>query len=1182
MYGLLQSNSNPTQGQILESLGNTSRSRPSFYTYKHSDGNLCRCTGYRSIAAAFTSFGSDFVNVPEHTKGGCCGAVRCEFPDIEELGVRVRGRYVHADHVKVPRLPKPSKLKLVVGDEGENQWLSVSSLPDLFSALAAAPPSYMLVVGNTSTGIYPMPVPRLAINIQPVAALYGLSKSANTLVVGANQSLSSFLQYVESNLGSLPLYFARIATFMKRIASYSIRNAGSVAGNIMLANLHDFASDWFTLLCAANATIQVASSVSSVVSVNATDFAKTDMTKKIVMSITFPLNNIPSVFFLEKLAIRSRFAHALVNVGVSAVLNNTVVTSISMVIGGTPGAAVPLPQTVASLVGQDLSNSNTFVNSLKILAAEVSALIPSTLNDASYRKQAALNLFYKLVLTFQQSLSSRLKSAITPFRRAVSTGHQTYQNPGDPSEAPVSLPVPKLMEEQQTCGAVTYSGDEPLLPGTLFAAPVYSTVAVATILSIDPSTALSMDGVVAFYGAKDLVNPEFKWGMVFQDEPLFAKDEVVCAGQLIGIIVAETQLLADMGSRLVNVNYGTAGSPLLSIDDAIAANSYYTNVPSVNFPINVGDVNSAFAKSDFVIEGETNMGSQIHFQMEPQTFYSIPQEAGTLKVVGAFQYQQLIQQVTAQALQMPQSKITVETRRIGGAYGSKISRPAGLAAAVSLAAMKLGRPVKMAMRIQFQNDMIGKRNQFKSKYKIGLQASGLVNAIQVDVYQQSGAFFDGDNFSADAVTTTISNCYNVPNWAINVHLCKTNIPAQTSVRGPGWTNGVFLAEAMMEDVATFLQVDPVTVKTINFAVPGSVTPYGQKLDYFPIATMLTQIMSTSNYAQRKAEVDAYNAANMWTKRGIAFIPARFNVANSNDPFGSVVVAFSDGTIQVSVGGLEMGQGLNTKVAQAATFALNSGDISLITFLPVSTVSTSNNGATGGSVTSELCVQATLLACAQLNTLLSPFRQAQPTGTWAQLCAAAVGAGVDLRGVGRALLQPPAIGGPDTYQTFGVCITEVYLDVLTGEYNVLRADILMDLGISMNPLIDVGQIEGAFLMGVGLNTLEEVVYNDDGTLFTNDTWEYKIPGILDVPIDWRVTLLANAPNPKGILRSRAVGEPPLLMGCSVFFALRAAINAARSYFAVRGRFTFDSPATVANIVNTLVRERVLVQQNFLLQ
>lgn len=424
---------------------------------------------------------------------------------------------------------------------------------------------------------------------------------------------------------------------MRRIASYSIRNAGSIAGNLMLANLQNFASDWLTLLCALNATIQVASSPSSVVTVPAVAFASTDMTKKVLLSITIPLAPL-SCFFVEKVALRSRFAHALVNMGANLALSGTVVTQASLVVAGANGgAAVALASTAGFLVGKDMSSSNNFVQAVQVLAAELDKLIPSSLNEAAFRRQCAINLFYKLVLTIQSSLPANLVSAITPFKRAPSSGHQTYQNPGDPTTNPISYPVPKLMEQQQTAGQTVYSADEPELPGTLYAAPVYSTVAVAPIVSVDPSAALGMEGVVAFFSARDLKDPNFKWGVTVQDEPLFASDSVVCAGQLIGLVVAEDQLLADMGSRLVQVTYGTASTPILTIDDAIAANSFYTGMPGLNVPIVVGDVNKAFAASDVVIEGQSEMGSQIHFHMEPQIFYSIPQEAGTLKVIGAFQ-----------------------------------------------------------------------------------------------------------------------------------------------------------------------------------------------------------------------------------------------------------------------------------------------------------------------------------------------------------------------------------------------------------------------------------------------------------------------------------------------------------------------------------------------------------------
>jgi xanthine dehydrogenase molybdopterin-binding subunit B len=342
-----------------------------------------------------------------------------------------------------------------------------------------------------------------------------------------------------------------------------------------------------------------------------------------------------------------------------------------------------------------------------------------------------------------------------------------------------------------------------------------------------------------------------------------------------------------------------------------------------------------------------------------------------------------VQQVAAGALQMPQGKITVETRRIGGAYGCKITRPAGMATAVALAAKKLGKPVKMRMRIEFQNDMVGKRNQFKLDYKVGFQKSGLINAIQCTIFLRSGAFFDFDSFAIAGAVATISNCYSIPNWSINGVLAKCNIPAETSARGPGWAAGVYLCERLMEDVASALDMDPMALKVMNLYKAGDSTPYKQPLPYFPIADMTAQLVATSNYAQRKAEIDAYNAANMWTKRGIAYVPSRFNVNNSFDLMGAVVSVFSDGTVQISTGGQEMGQGLNTKVAQACAMSLGLS-MDLISVALSTTLTNPNNSGTGASITSESCVKAVMNACAILTTRLAPIKAKNPNATWPQV------------------------------------------------------------------------------------------------------------------------------------------------------------------------------------------------------
>lgn len=320
----------------------------------------------------------------------------------------------------------------------------------------------------------------------------------------------------------------------------------------------------------------------------------------------------------------------------------------------------------------------------------------------------------------------------------------------------------------------------------------------------------------------------------------------------------------------------------------------------------------------------------------------------------------------------------------------------------------------------------------------------------------------------------------------------------------------------MEDVATTLNMDPLTLKRLNLYQPGAVTPYKQPLPYFPIATMLDQLIASSvrlcgapvvgfpthfrlrqDYTARKAAIDAYNAANRWTKRGIAFVPSRFNVNNSFENLGVLLSVFSDGTIQVCTGGIDMGQGLHTKTAQAVAMKLGLPDTSLIDVVSASTLVNPNGPTTGGSVGSENSVMAAMNACDLLLAQLAPFKTKTPNATWPQLCMSAVLGGCDLRVTARANIAVPST--PDTYQTYGCAIVETYLDCLTGEYHILQSDVLVDLGISMNPLLDVGQVEGAYLMGIGLATCEEVVFNADGTLATNDTWEYKVRGVGTPPL-----------------------------------------------------------------------------------
>jgi len=375
-------------------------------------------------------------------------------------------------------------------------------------------------------------------------------------------------------------------------------------------------------------------------------------------------------------------------------------------------------------------------------------------------------------------------------------------------------------------------------------------------------------------------------------------------------------------------------------------------------------------------------------------------------------------------------------------------------------------------------------------------------------------------------------------------------------------------ETIMEHVAKTLQVTPDSVRFANMYQQGQVTPYGQPIQYCSLTDLWNSLYQNSSYAQRLAAVQAFNAANRWRKRGISIAPNKYGLGWSGAFYGVLVsISAADGTIVISMGGCESGQGADTKVAQACAYFLGV-PLSLIRLQPTDSFINPNNMCTGGSITSEICVLAVQNACETLNTRLNAVKQTMTNPTWQELVAQCYNVGVDISAKGWAAPLNPGTNTPYAYNSYGVVANEVELDVLTGEIQVLQTDILFDCGQSLNPMIDVGQVEGGFMMGLGYFLTEELIYDPEtGALLTNGTWEYKPPSVLDIPIVLNVTLLPNAPNPLGVLRSKASGEPPLAMAANVLFAIKQAVEAALGeigqdnfYFALNAPATVDSVQT----------------------
>jgi xanthine dehydrogenase/oxidase len=727
---------------------------------------------------------------------------------------------------------------------------------------------------------------------------------------------------------------------------------------------------------------------------------------------------------------------------------------------------------------------------------------------------------------------------------------------------PISKVIPKLEAKIQTSGESVYTDDSHHIVGMLYAACVTSTHANAAIESIDASEALQMPGVKAFFCAKDLKPENNTTEPSLPDEEVFASTRVSYYGQNIGIIVADSQIHADNSAQKVKVSYTDIQPPILTVEDAIAKNSFFKEEEG---PVTTGDLQKGFDESQHIIEGKVSNGSQAHFYLESQTCFCIPEEGGTFKIIASTQWPKMIQESVARTVGLQSSQVTVEVRRLGGGFGGKVSRNVIPYCAAAFASSVLGAPVRMVMNIKTNMEMIGKRHPFTCKYKVGFSDEGRMKALEMHLFCNKGAALDWGGAPITIAFQNIDNCYKVDNFYVDAKTCKTNLPPNTSTRAPGWVQAIFFMEHIVEHIATYLNITPDVVKRSNFYQSGDITPTKQHLVAFTIPKLWEDIQISADYQNRLATVQEHNRNNRWTKRGMSLVPVKFGVLWSHGWFGTLVNIYSDGTIAISTGGIEMGQGLNTKVTQAAAMALGV-PMDLITVHVASTLTQPNVTATQGSIGSELSVKATLEACKILKQRLEPIRNRIDNPTWKRVIQEAYNSGVYLQ-ASSWTNPPPSPNGHSQYNTHGVACVEVEVDVLTGEIQIIRADIHFDCGISMNPAIDIGQIEGGFVMGLGMHLTEEIIYNPDGVLLTSSTWEYKPPLSKDIPIEFNVRLLKNATNENCVLSAKAVGEPPITMSCAGLFAVQHAIAEARCEIKKSGYFELDSPATVDKIQRT---------------
>ena len=719
-------------------------------------------------------------------------------------------------------------------------------------------------------------------------------------------------------------------------------------------------------------------------------------------------------------------------------------------------------------------------------------------------------------------------------------------------------------------GKAVYIDDMPKPPGTQEVALLLSPHAHAKILSIETGEAAAMPGVHGVVTAADIpgVNDV---APVFKDEPALADGVVEYAGMPVAAVAADTYDQALAAVRAVRVAYEEL-TPVLSIEEAWEKEQFTYNPPKIVF----GDAEAARSGAEHVVSGEVSCGGQDHFYLESHIALAVPGEDGDMTVYSSTQHPTEAQHGVSRVLGVAQNDVTIEVRRMGGGFGGKESQPTIIAAIAALLADQCRRPVKL--RLRRDDDMVatGKRHDFLFKYEIGFDEHGRIESAVIDMAARSGNVAD---LSAGVVARALchgNNAYYIPNALFRGWPCKTNTVSNTAFRGFGGPQGMIAIETAIEHIAYDLGKSVDEVRAVNWygTDDRNVTPYGQPVTDNIMPEIVEHLAREVGLDARRKAIDGFNASNDTLKKGIALMPVKFGIS-FNAPMlnqaGALVHVYTDGSVHLNHGGTEMGQGLFVKVAQVVSSVFQI-DIDHVKISATRTDKVPNTAPTAASAGSDLNGMAAFNAAEEIRGRMagavaehfdvSPddieFRQnrvyaGNESLSFAETAQLTWNQRVSLSATGY--YRTPDIhwdaetmtGSPFYYFTYGASISEVAIDTLTGESRVLATDILQDVGASLNPAIDLGQIEGAFVQGMGWLTSEELVWNDKGRLMTHGPSTYKIPGSRDVPPHFKVHILEDAPNRvPTIFRSKAVGEPPLMLSISVWLALRDAVARTGDY------------------------------------
>ncbi|KAK7065266.1 hypothetical protein SK128_021569 [Halocaridina rubra] len=1207
MYTLLRNNPLPSMAQVEEYFA----------------GNLCRCTGYRPIIDGVRGLTFD------GQKGGCgkldCCKLRNSIQHGATNGVSVdvmngtsskdepsttyeETDISHALHVESEfRIYDPSQEvifppELKVHQELHTQFLVFkgprvtyyrpSSLKQLLD-LKAVHDDAKIIVGNTEVGVevrfknqlYPV-----LINSTKVSEITSVTMKDSGIEFGASCTLTSIEEILQDVVKNHPDHRTRVFTaileMLKWFSGKQIRNCAAIGGNIMTGSP---ISDLNPLLMAAEATLTLCSKERGERQVVMNHRFFTGYRKNIVLpdeillSVHIPYTQEDEYLYGYKQARRRDDDIAIVNAGMRVIFEakSTVVKRIVLAFGGMAPTTVMALNTMKELIGKQW-NSSLLETGTSLILKDL-PLPPSAPGGMiEYRRALSVSFFFKFYMTVRGGLNQRFPDLVDPLteeeQRAIQV-HE-YRPPkssllyqkvpsGQTSLDPIGRPMTHTSALKQATGEAIYVDDMPHFENELYAGFVYSNRAHAKIISIDETDALLMDGVEGFFCARDLPGERNKIGVEIHDEEIFASEKVICVGQLIGMVVAKNKPLAKRAAKQVKVQYEDIKPLIITTQDAIREKSYYGQ-----WTIHKGDAELALQNSPHILEGEIHLGGQEHFYMETSSHLAVPKgESGEMEIFSTTQHPSLTQNFVAKALDVPANRIICRVKRIGGGFGGKTSRVLGVSIPLCVAASVLNRPVRKMLDRDEDMQMTGGRHPFLGRWRVGFTREGFITSLQVDLYANGGCTLDLTAAVVEKAMFAVDNVYKCENVLVKGFACRTNLPSNTAFRGFGVPQGTYICEDIITRLSAFLKMDTNVVREKNMYMTGDKTHYNQIIERCTVRRCWDEVLEQADYTSRKSAADKFNKENKYRKRGLSAVPIKYGIGFTKavlNQAGALVHVYTDGSVLLTHGGTEMGQGLHTKMIQVASRVLKI-PVDRIHISETSSDTVPNTSPSAASASSDINGMAVLNACEILLQRLEPIIAKNPKGSWEDWIKDAYINRISLSAAGfhktpdmMTFDFDTQTGRPFNYYSFGAAVTEVEIDCLTGDHSLLRTDIVMDVGESLNPAVDIGQIEGAFIQGVGLLTLEELCYSPEGVLLTRGPSTYKIPGFQDIPREFNVSLLRGAPNPRAVFSSKAVGEPPLLLAASAFYAIKEAIAAVRKEAGLSPVFRLDTPATAERI------------------